>query len=227
MSISDPAVGRLPLYEAIASEAVRRGEQYISSTTIAGELRLSPILVRKDLESTGIIGVPRRGFPAAELLRSLEASLAWGGLNKACLIGTGRLGATLLEYPLFARYGLNILAAFDKDPQKIGRRIAGKIVQPLARLRAVVRREAVLIAILTVPPEAAQEATDLAVRAGVRGIWNFTPVKLNVPPEVIIQRVELAASLAILSKKLAEAMRLPGIAPKAPKTLDEVIQFNI
>ena len=91
----------------------------------------------------------------------------------------------------------------------------------------MVRREAVLIAILTVPPEAAQEATDLAVRAGVRGIWNFTPVKLNVPPEVIIQRVELAASLAILSKKLAEVMRLPGIAPKAPKTLDEVIQFNI
>jgi redox-sensing transcriptional repressor len=210
MPISDPAVGRLPLYQAIVSEALRRGEQYVSSTAIAGELRLSPVLVRKDLQSTGVTGVPRRGFPAPLLARRLEASLAWGGLNKACLIGTGRLGVTLLEYPRFARYGLTILAAFDTDPQKIGRTIAGRTVQPLDRLAGVVRREGLLVAILAVPAEAAQQAADIAARAGVRGIWNFTPVKLNLPPGVLIQRVELAASLALLCKKLAETLSREG-----------------
>ncbi len=210
MPISDPAVGRLPLYQAIVSEALRRGEQYISSTAIAEQLRLSPVLVRKDLESTGVAGVPRRGFPAPLLARRLEDSLAWGGLNKACLIGAGRLGSTLLEYPRFARYGLTILAAFDTDPRKIGRTIAGRTVQPLDRLPGVVRREGLLVAILAVPPEAAQEAADLAVRAGVRGIWNFTAVKLTLPPRVLIQRVELAASLALLCKKLAETMSHEG-----------------
>jgi redox-sensing transcriptional repressor len=206
MPISDPAVGRLPLYQAIVSEALRRGEQYISSTAIAEQLRLSSVLVRKDLESTGVAGIPRRGFPASALARRLEASLAWGGLNKACLLGAGRLGGALLEYPRFARYGLTILAAFDTDPQKIGRTIAGRTVLPLDRLDSVVRRERLLVAILAVPPEAAQQAADLAVRAGVRGIWNFTPAKLKLPPGVLIQRVELAASLALLCKKLAESM---------------------
>jgi redox-sensing transcriptional repressor len=225
MPLSDPAACRLPLYQAIASEAVRRGEAFISSTSIAEELRLSPVLVRKDLEATGITGVPRRGFPAAELLRSLDASLAWGGLNKACLVGVGRLGSSLLQYPRFGRYGLTILAAFDTDRKKIGRSIGGRTVEPLDRLPRFVRREGALIAILTVPAEAAQEVTDLAVRAGVLGIWNFTPVKLNVPGNVIIQRVELAASLAILSKKLAESMQIQG--PQAPRTLGDVIQFNV
>jgi len=209
MSISDPAVGRLPLYQAIVSEAVRRGERHISSTAIAGELGLSPVLVRKDLESTGIAGVPRRGFPAAELARGLESSLAWGGLNKACLIGAGRLGAALLANPRFARYGLAIVAAFDNDPRKIGVTISGRIVQPPAQLPAVVQGQGALIAILAVPPEAAQAAADLAVRAGARGIWNFTPVDLDLPTGVITQRVELAAGLALLSKKLAEAARRP------------------
>ncbi len=210
MPISDPAVGRLPLYQAVVSEALRRGAQYISSTAIAEQLRLSPVLVRKDLESTGVAGVPRRGFPAPMLARRLEASLAWGGLNKACLIGAGRLGTTLLEYPRFARYGLSILAAFDTDPRKIGRIIAGRTVQAPDRLAGVVRREGLFVAILAVPPEAAQEAADLAVRAGVRGIWNFTSVKLTLPSRVLIQRVELAASLALLCKKLAETMSQEG-----------------
>jgi redox-sensing transcriptional repressor len=138
--LSDPAVGRLPLYQAIASEAVRRGERYISSATIAGELGLRPVLVR-----------------------SLESSLAWGGLNKACLIGAGRLGAALLANPRFASYGLAIVAAFDNDPGKIGVTISGRVVQPPAQLPAVVRGQGALIAILAVLPEAAQEAADLAL----------------------------------------------------------------
>jgi redox-sensing transcriptional repressor len=210
MPISDPAVGRLPLYQAIVSEALRRGEQYVSSAAIAGELHLSPVLVRKDLQSTGVAGVPRRGFPAPLLALRLKASLAWGGLNKACLIGTGRLGLALLEYPRFARYGLAILAAFDNDPQKIGRTIAGRTVQPLDRLAGVVRHEGLCVAILAVPAEAAQQAADAAVRAGLRGIWNFTPVKVDLPPGVLIQRVELAASLALLCKKLAETLSREG-----------------
>ena len=208
MPISDPAVSRLPLYRALAAEALGRGEPFISCTAIAEQLKLRPVLVRKDLESTGISGQPRRGFRTSELLRSLEESLAWGGLNKACLIGAGRLGAALLEYPLFARFGLNLLAGFDTDQRKVGRAIGGKPVYPLEYLPSFVRQEGVLIAVLTVPAEAAQCVVDLAVQAGIRGLWNFTAVEPAVPSEVIVQRVELAASLALLSKRMTEALQL-------------------
>jgi redox-sensing transcriptional repressor len=227
MPISDPAVSRLPLYRALAAEALGRGEAFISCTTIAEQLSLSPVLVRKDLESTGIAGQPRRGFRTSELLRSLEESLAWGGLNKACLIGAGRLGSALLEYPHFSRFGLNLLAGFDIDRRKVGRTIGGKPVYPLERLPPFARQEGVLIAVLTVPAEAAQCVAELAVQAGIRGLWNFTEVQPVVPSEVIVQRVELAASLALLSKRMTEALRSQGAAPGASKALGEHIHFNV
>jgi redox-sensing transcriptional repressor len=226
MPISHPAVSPLPLYRALAAEALERGEAFISCTAIAEQLNLRPVLVRKDLESTGIAGLPRKGFPTSELLRCLEESLAWGGLNKACLIGAGRLGSALLEYPHFSRYGLNLLAAFDIDRRKIARTIGGKPVYPLERLPPFARQEGVLIAVLTVPAEAAQCVADLAVQAGIRGLWNFTPVKLAVPSEVIVQRVELAASLAILSKRMTEALHSQGAAPGASKAFSKLLQFN-
>ncbi len=107
----------------------------------------------------------------------------------------------------------------------MGRAIGGKPVYPLERLPPFARQEGVLIAVLTVPAEAAQCVADLAVQAGIRGLWNFTAVPV-VPSEVIVQRVELAASLALLSKRMTEALHLRGAAPGTPKALNELLRFD-
>jgi len=104
--------------------------------------------------------------------------------------------------PVFAEIGFNLVAAFDADPAKVGREVAGKPILEASRLSDLVRRMHIQIAILAVPAAAAQMVTDTLVRAGIRAIWNFTPTRLAVPREVLVQDENLLASLSVLSKQL-------------------------
>jgi redox-sensing transcriptional repressor len=113
-------------------------------------------------------------------------------------VGVGNLGAALLGYPEFQRHGLNILAAFDKDPDKIGAVIHGVTVLPVDTMEMQIRNFGVKTAILTVPSPFAQETADLLIKAGVEGIWNFTNVKLKVPGTVAVQKEDLSSGYAML-----------------------------
>jgi len=207
-----PSIRRLPTYLRLLVELQARGRDVVSCTHIADDLALVPVQVRKDLAITGIVGKPKVGYRIPELIAAIEEFLGWNNTRDAFLVGAGCLGAALLGYKGFDEFNLNVLAGFDVDPKKVGRQIHGKDIFPLKKFPDLVKRMHVMIGILTVPEAAAQEAADTMVLAGMRAIWNYTPVKLRVPDNVVVEDVKLAASLAALSSRLEEMLRRP--APK-------------
>ena len=201
-TIPEPSLRRLPVYHHFLKSLLKNGFETVSSTGIAQGLSLNPIQVRKDLELTGIVGKPKVGYKTEELIHTLENFLGWDNETDAFLVGVGHLGEALLGYRGFRDVGINIVAAFDNDPGKLNQEIKGVRTFPMKKLPELGRRMRVKIGILTVPAEGAQEAANLLVESGIRAIWNFAPVKINVPGNVVVQHENLAASLAVLSKKL-------------------------
>ena len=134
----------------------------------------------------------------------LEKFLGYNDTTSAVLVGVGHLGRALLAYQGFEHYGLNILTAFDVNPAIIDTEFAGKKIFDLQKMQSLIPRLNVHIGIITVPEEQAQAVCDLLVQSGVKAIWNFAPVHLNVPKEIIVQNVNMASSLAILSHQLKE-----------------------
>jgi redox-sensing transcriptional repressor len=208
--IPEPTLRRLPKYHHYLVELRERALHEISCTTIGNALNLLPIQVRKDLQYTGIVGRPKVGFQLQELIRAIETFLGWDNTNEAFLVGAGNLGSALLGYERFERFGLSIVAAFDENPNIVGTSIHNKLVLPMEKLVDLAQRMAIHIGIITTPAAVAQQVADLLVSAGVRAIWNFAPVTLNVPPNVIMQNEDLYNSLAALSCKLAKAMYSSG-----------------
>jgi redox-sensing transcriptional repressor len=207
VSISLPTVRRLPMYSSVLERARREGLSQVSSSQIASSLGLESIQVRKDLAAIGVSGQPRVGFPVVQLLEAIERFLGWDNVTDAFVVGAGHLGSALAGYQGFSRHGLNVVALFDRDPNKVGSQVHGKEVLPMEKFADLVDRLHVHIAILTVPDEAATEVARTAIEGGIRAIWNFTATKLVVPEDVIIERMDLAASLAVLSSKLAARVR--------------------
>lgn len=201
-------VKRLPAYLQLLRVLQAEGRQYVSGTVLASVHHLEPVIVRKDLAFTGIVGTPKIGFPVDELIIAIERFLGWDNQTKAVLVGVGNLGSALLGYRGFADYGLRIVAAFDSNPKKVGQWIHGCRVQSADKLIEYARRHNIVLGVLTVPAATAQEAAELMVRAGVRGIWNFTPVKLQLPENVVAQKEDLAEGLAVLSHRLHHLARL-------------------
>jgi len=207
ISVPLPTIRRLPMYFSLLEKAAQENQTSISSSQLAAALGLEPIQVRKDLAAIGVTGQPRLGFPLAELIQAIERFLGWDNVTDAFIIGAGHLGTALAGYQGFEKHGLNVVALFDNDPRKVGQTIHGKQVLHIDKLGNLANRMHVHIAILTVPAEAAVSTAQLAVEAGIQAIWNFTPTKLTVPEGIVLERVDLAASLAVLSSKLAARLR--------------------
>jgi len=193
-----PSIRRLPSYLHIIRQAKDEGNEYISGTVIAQELHLEPIQVRKDLAITGIVGKPKKGYPVIALMAAIEHFLGWDEMQQAVLIGAGNLGTALTGYQEFQYHGLNICAAFDQDPAKVGKTIHGVRVFSLETMDVQIRNLGAKIAILTVPSAFANEVTEKLVAAGIKAIWNFTNVKLNVPDDVLVQKEDLTSGYAML-----------------------------
>ena len=200
-------VVRLPQYLRFLRDAEAAENHYLSGARIAAALKIEPAQVRKDLAVTGIASRPGVGFCASELIYAIELYLGWNNTTDAFLVGAGHLGAALAGYAGFQRYGLNIVAVFDLDDHKVGRKLCGKPVHPFDQIAAKAQEMHVHMGIITVPSGAAQDVADVLVLAGIRAIWNFTPIELNVPPNIVVEKTDLAASLAVLSRRLADALR--------------------
>jgi redox-sensing transcriptional repressor len=127
-TVSEPTLKRLPLYHRFLKELLQREQEAVSCTDIGVELKLDPTQVRKDLEAAGISGRPRIGYATAAVVDGIERFLGWKKVSEAFLVGAGSMGSALLGYRKFEECGLKIVAAFDSDPAKIGRKIHGKHV---------------------------------------------------------------------------------------------------
>ncbi len=205
-NISGASLRRLPQYMKVLSQLSEEMKAYVTSAELARRLQLDETLVRKDLAITGFTGKPRVGFSVNNLLLHLEGFLGLRNTKEAFLIGAGRLGQALADYPGFEKYGLRIVALFDTDQLKIGQIIAGKEVMPLWKAPALARSLNVRIAILTVPPQCAQAVADLLVEAGILALWNFSGQPLTIAEPAIVQAEDLAESLSVLSHRLARQM---------------------
>ncbi len=204
--IPEPTLRRLPLYHQYLRRMQAGGLRHISSTKIGSDLHLLPIQVRKDFHITEAAGKPKVGYDIAGLIATMEAFMGWKETTDGYLVGVGNLGSALLGYQGFREYGLNLTAAFDVDESKVGTEIHGVKVLHVNKLQGMIERTGVKIGVLAVPAKSSQVLADIMVGAGIRAIWNFSPVKISVPPGVIVQHENLASSLVVLSKKLAKAI---------------------
>jgi len=197
-----PTIRRLPAYLQVVRQAEQDGILVISGTTIAEELELEPIQVRKDLAVTGIAGKPRVGYVVKDLIAALEHFLRWDQTHTAIIVGSGHLGTALLGHTEFRKNGLNLVAAFDNDPVKVGKKFHGIKVHDAQELTAFIQKNSVTLAILAIPAHEAQEVCTTVVLAGVKCIWNFTSLKLRVPDgitDVLIQKEDISSGYAVLS----------------------------
>lgn len=201
--VSEATLRRLPAYYHFLRALRECGRDVVSCSHIGSALRLDPTQVRKDLEATGIVGRPKVGYELNALLEAIVTFLGWNNHKDAFLVGVGHMGSALLGYEQMATCGINILAGFDSDPTKIGSDVNGKKVFGLDKLPDLVERMKVHLGIITVPAPAAQSVADLLVESGVRAIWNFAPVSLQVPPGIIVQNEDFYPGLAVLSSRIA------------------------
>lgn len=204
-SVSVQTIRRLPQYLRVLCDLHGYGRELVSSTDLAEETRLPPIVIKKDLQAVGAPSKLRSGFKVKGTLEAIENFLGWDNLNRAFLVGAGHLGAALLGFAGFKNHGLEIVAAFDTHPERVGEEINGVRVWHTAQLKGVIEEKNLKIAVLTVPGPAAQGITDTLVACGIKAIWNFAPVKLSVPADVAVQQEDIASGLAELCARLKKS----------------------
>lgn len=199
MKISGGFLKRLPLYlrylKSLDCSVVN-----ISATTIANSLKLGEVQVRKDLGTVSGRGRPKTGYNRLLLIETLQDYLGYNKTKNAVIFGAGKLGNALMSYSGFDDYGLKIIAAFDV--KNLGTTSSRKPVYPIQSFPAYCKQQKIEIGIITAPQSEAQKICDLIVENGIKAVWNFAPVQLNVPSDVIIHEENMAASLALLSKQL-------------------------
>jgi redox-sensing transcriptional repressor len=182
--ISEKVISRLTLYHCILREFITQEQEYISSKQIATLLRIDDSQVRKDLNLLNNSGKTRVGYNVKELKTTIERTLGYSKTKNTCIIGAGNLGMALAKYDNFTSYGLNVVAMFDNDSNKIGNKINDKEILDINNLSDFVKNNEIDIAILTVPSKYAQQTADLIVNSNIKYIWNFTSRVLKVPDDV-------------------------------------------
>lgn len=199
--ISKAVLKRLPGYLSYLQNMPDGGSTHISATSLANALGMGEVQVRKDLALVSDGGRPKIGYLRESLIEDISQFLGYDNTTDAILVGAGKLGQALLGYSGFSAYGLNILAAFDKAPFA---RLTdcGKPVIEMSELENFCKTNKVLMGIITVPKEYAQEVCDRLIACGIKAIWNFAPVHLDVPGNILVQNENMATSLAVLSMHL-------------------------
>jgi len=202
--LSKAVLKRLPSYLSYLKSLPEDGPVYISATGIANALNMGEVQVRKDLAVVSKAGKPKIGYPRADLVENISRYLCYDNTTDAILVGAGKLGQALLGYSGFEAYGLNILAAFDAFPASGSE----KPILPMEELEAFCRDHNVHMGIITVPAEHAQQVCDRMIQCGIKAIWNFAPVHLDVPASTLVQNENMATSLAVLSMHLQAQMKI-------------------
>ena len=198
-SIPNPAVRRLSLYLRQLEGFQRKGRRTISSRQLGESLRLTDAQVRKDLAYFGQFGRPGIGYRVEDLIAQVKRILGTDRVWNVLLVGAGNLGRALAAYKGFNSKGFQLVAVFDNDPTKVGRKIGTFPIHPLTEMPGAVQKLGIRLAMLAVPADYAQDVADQLVEAGIRGILNFAPVSLSLPTDVALNTVDVAVQLEQLS----------------------------
>ena len=195
--IPDETIRRLPIYLRSLILTSKQGKKNISSKDLADFVGVYPWQIRKDFSYFGDFGTRGVGYNIRKLTKEIKRILKLNTSQKAALVGVGNLGMAILAFPGFGIYGLNITAAFDVNPKKIGRKIKNVTIENISQLRKIKQRK-IKLAVMAVPRRAAQETADILVEAGIRGILNFSPSYLVVPKKVKVITIDIAMDMARL-----------------------------
>ena len=196
--IPRPTLERLPLYYRSLSLWKEKGVTTVSSVDIGRDVGVNVVQVRKDLAYFGEFGRPGVGYNVEYLMSELAKLLGFTISTRAVLIGAGRLGTAIVSYGGFQRYSVEVSALFDIDPDKFGQDVSGAPVKSLHELPQFLAENKIHLGIITVPAIAAQDVADVLVANGVKAIWNFAPISLQVPATVKVRNEDLAVGLATL-----------------------------
>ena len=204
--ISKSVLKRLPTYLNYLNSLPKDAATYISATALANALGMGEVQVRKDLAQVSDGGRPKIGYLRERLIEDISQFLGYDNTTDAILVGAGKLGQALLGYSGFDAYGLNILAAFDANITK-PKEVDGKPLLPMSDLKDFCRENKILMGIITVPAASAQLVCNKMIDCGIKAIWTFAPVHLDVPENILVQNENMATSLAVLSMHLQAQMK--------------------
>lgn len=198
----EPTLRRLPWYLAYLGPLRAQGVEYVSSTTISKALNVDASQIAKDLSILNVKGKTRIGYPVETLEDTLRKFLGFGCGHNAVMLGVGSLGSALIADNGLNRFGLNIVAGFDSNPDIIGTEIQGVPIYDIRTLAKCQKKLHAEIAIIAVPVEVAQQVADLAVESGIKALWNFTPFRILSAPGIVIQNTSIYAHLAVMYNRL-------------------------
>jgi redox-sensing transcriptional repressor len=202
--VSELTAGRLSVYLRCLNTLDAAGVKTMSSKAMAEQFHLNAAQIRKDLAHFGEFGVRGVGYYVKDLKRHLRLILGLDRTVRVAILGAGNLGLALADYPGFRQEGFSIVALFDTERRKIGRRSRGGVrIVNISEFRKAVKSDRIDIAVVAVPAESAQSVVNVVVQAGIRAILNFSPGSLKVPPTVKLKNVDLTVSLESLSFFLA------------------------
>ncbi len=201
--LPEPTLRRLPWYLAYVSMLRQEGVEKVSSRRLAEDLAVDASQIAKDLSFIRIKGKTRIGYDVAELETALQEFLGFAQCHNAVMVGAGSLGGALMCDSGLNHYGLNIVAGIDTDARVVNTRIKGIPVYPPSELPALVKRLGILIGIIAVPVEQAQDVADNLVNAGIKALWNFTPRRIRVKPGIVVSNTSIYSHLAVMYNRLA------------------------
>ncbi|HQB28102.1 MAG TPA: redox-sensing transcriptional repressor Rex [Paludibacter sp.] len=200
--VPEPTLRRLPWYLAFAKLALQQGESFLSSTRIAKSIAVDASMVAKDLSFVKISGRTRVGYDVNELIAVLEHFLGFTDSHQAYLFGVGNLGGALMHDNGLQQFGMEIKAGFDVKQELTGTSINHIPIHHIDKFTELQQQTGIHIGILTVPVNKAQEVSDIMVKGGIKAIWNFTPYRIVVPENVIVQNTSIYAHLAVMYNRL-------------------------
>ena len=196
--ISETVIRRLPVYYRYLEEESERGQVRISSKGLSEKTGFTASQIRQDLNNFGGFGQQGYGYNVESLKDEIAKIIGINKIRKAVVIGSGSLGCAIAKYKGFKNSGLEVKSLFDTNEEKIGTSIEGVAIRDMSELKDFVTKNKIDVGIIATPATCAQEITDTLVELGVKGIWNFAPLDLEVPEDVILESVRLNDSLLTL-----------------------------
>ena len=193
--VPEVVILRLPLYIRALSQMSEEGQTVISSKTLGNRLQITPAQIRKDLSYFGRFGKQGRGYKVDSLIEELTNIL---GLNRqwnSCIVGVGRLGKAIINYPGFVPEGFKIISAFDNDPSMIGKTVNEIQILPMDKIKSAVKQNDIKIAILAVPATVAQNVITELLNTNIKAILNYAPIAPKVPETLVLRNIDPVLSL--------------------------------